>query len=626
MSDAGLSDFMIFESEGHRTALLDSLKSLYDTKQLVDVTLCVQNRKFQCHRNVLAATSPYFRAMFTTDLSESRRDTVTLYEVDPASVKLIIDYCYTGSVDITSHNAQNLLAAASLLQLLPIQKACAKFMESQLDVSNCVGIHYFAHIHECRQLRSKALEHIEKHFVEVSQGEEFLQITKDRLVEIIASSELNVEKEETVFEALMRWVRYESEQRAMWLRELLPLIRFGLLTARYIEEHIARDPIVHQCNTCQQILVDIKEFEVSPDTYRGENTFSVVLRSGMIKPEQCILLVGGVDQNKPSINCYNPVTREAYYMGSYHDDRPLGSHYEIEDPACIVTNDNQIFMAGGNYVFKEPLGECPSDEDSFDDYEEETVRKDFCQYDNDHDCWVARAPMLFPKSNFALATIGNNIYCFGGLTLNQHPTEIIEKYDIVQNRWSYVGMMPSTLVDLGTVVYKGSVFVLGGRTGVGAHNVVHRFDPQKLEWISLAGMPTPRFNFGTCLVDDEIYVVGGQIYGHTSQTINREALDSVEIYNIQQNQWRQGPNLAEQMYNVGLFLINGCLYACGTTEYRRSAYRIYRYNVVYKLRLGAKMAWEQVESDLCDIRDFACISAKMHTRKLSQVFRPDVDT
>jgi hypothetical protein len=103
-------------------------------------------------------------------------------------------------------------------------------------------------------------------------------------------------------------------------------------------------------------------------------------------------------------------------------------------------------------------------------------------------------------------------------------------------------------------------------------------------------------------------------------------LDSVEIYNIEKNQWRQGPTLPEPMSKAGLFELDGDLYACGTTEIQGSAYRTYRFNVVNKLNL-AKLTWTQAESDLGGtVRDYACVAAKMHTRKLSQVFRPEVDT
>lgn len=616
-------DRMLFENEDHHTAFLQVMQSMYNSKQLVDVTLCVEDEEFACHRNVLAAISPFFRAMFTSALTESRQEMVRLHEVDPVSVNLLIDYAYTGKLEIDKNNVQNLLAAASLFQVIPVHSACAKFMETQLDISNCIGIYYFATVHDCLDLKVKAREHVEKNFIEVSHGEEFLALTADKMAGLLTSNELNVEKEETVYEALVRWVCFDEENRISHLKTLLPFIRFGLLDSHFIREHIKNSPIISKIDNYQQLLASVMDVDVL-DAYNKDLKYSFTLRSGMIKPEHCLLLIGGVDQGRPSVNCYNPLTREVYSMADLIQEAEKVGYYDVEYPACVVTDDNHIYVAGGSYIYHEKNGESPS-EDSFDEYEEETVRKDFFQYDNDHNAWLTRSPMLFPKSNFALAYIDNKIYCFGGLTLNQHPTEIIECFDIAMNRWSYVGMMPTTLVDLSAVVHAGLIYVLGGRTGVGAHNVVMSFDPKRREWTPLAGMPTPRFNFGACVIDGEIYVAGGQIYSYTNHTINRESLHSVEIYDIERNQWRQGPNLPENVYNVGLALIEGCLYACGTTEYQRSAYRINRYNVVYRFDL-TRTSWEQMESDLCDIRDFACVAAKMHTRKISRVFRPEVDT
>lgn len=599
---------------------------MYDENLLTDITICVEKYEFTCHRNVLAASSPYFKTMFTTNLYESQQSQIVLHEVEPPSVELIIQYAYTGKIEITESNVQSLLASSSLFQIASLHAACAKFMENKLDAQNSIGIHCFAHIHNCEDLCIKAKEFIEKNFMEVCNSEEFLSLSYEKISEFISSDELNVDKEEYIFEALMRWVNYDEAMRKICLRDLLPLIRFGLVASKYISDVIAKNRIVKKCKSCLTLLQNIYDFEHSPETYCGEHTFNVSLRSGMIKPEHCLLFIGGLNQSHPSINCYNPLTREAYIMSEFPEVVTTIGYFSVEDPACVVTENNTIFVAGGNYLFHENPMETPSDEDSFDDYDDdEMVRKDFYQYDNDHNKWITKAPMLFPKSNFTLAYLDGKIYCFGGLTVNQHPTEIVECYDISNNRWNYVGMMPTTLVDLSSVVYKSQIYILGGRTGVGAHNVVMKYDPKNFEWTTLAGMPTPRFNCGACVVGGEIYVAGGQIYSQSSHTINRDTLKSVEIYNIDGNQWHQGPELPEDMYNIGLALINGALYACGTTEYQRCTYRIYRYNVVCRLNFS-KYQWEQLETDLCDIRDYVCVSARLHTRRLSRVFRREVDT
>lgn len=52
-------------------------------------------------------------------------------------------------------------------------EACARFMEQQIDDTNCVGILSFAHIHHCQHLSTKAMEHIEKNFQQVV-GQDYL--------------------------------------------------------------------------------------------------------------------------------------------------------------------------------------------------------------------------------------------------------------------------------------------------------------------------------------------------------------------------------------------------------------------------------------------------------------------
>jgi hypothetical protein len=99
----------------------------------------VGNASFSCHRNVLACISPYFKAMFTNDLHESRQQEISLQEVDAESVRSIIEFAYSGRIEISQGNAQSLLAAASLFQVNSVMDACAHFKETQLDELNCIG-------------------------------------------------------------------------------------------------------------------------------------------------------------------------------------------------------------------------------------------------------------------------------------------------------------------------------------------------------------------------------------------------------------------------------------------------------------------------------------------------------
>ena len=542
-----------------------------------------------------------------------------LHDIEPNIVIDVINYAYCGSININKNNAQSLLAASSMLQLPDIKNACADFMVTQLDACNCVGIHMFAELHNCINLQEASFEYILKHFSAVWKGDEFCEIPKDKLEEMLSSNELNVTKEEEVFAALMRWISYNESKRAESITELLENIRFGLLSARFIRTKMATNDVIKASPQCMQMLQTFRDFQTSSP--KRSKCFNTDLRSGMIKPELCFMLIGGCSSPQPHINCYNPFTRETYCMADVKQQHCYSS-YDLVDAACVATPDNSVYVAGGTFVTQSASS---SSEDSFDDECEEVISKACFVFDNDHNSWKVVASMLFPKSNFSLACVQGKLFSFGGLTVKHHPTEIVEKYDIETDRWSYVTVMPAPLIDLRTIEYDDKVFVMGGRTGLGANAEVTLYTPKHNEWQSLTAMPTPRFKFGACLVADDIFVVGGQVFSNHNQTISRELLSSVEIYNISSNQWRQGPNLPVPMYNVSLALHESVMFACGSTETRHHLLPPERKNVVYKLNLHNN-CWQEVESNLCEVRDFACACANLHTRKMSQVFRPDVDT
>lgn len=64
-------------------------------------------------RAILAACSPYFRAMFTGELAESRQTEVTIRDIDETAMDLLIDFCYTSHIVVEEGNVQTLLPAGN---------------------------------------------------------------------------------------------------------------------------------------------------------------------------------------------------------------------------------------------------------------------------------------------------------------------------------------------------------------------------------------------------------------------------------------------------------------------------------------------------------------------------------
>lgn len=89
------------------------------------------------------------------------------------------------------------------------------------------------------------------------------------------------------------------------------------------------------------------------------------------------------------------------------------------------------------------------------------------EYDCKQGVWMKRANMLFAKANLSLCAMGERIYSFGGVSSGQIPLDIVEYYDMNENKWVYVGSMPTPFVAGSVVAYEDKFYVLGGRNGVG---------------------------------------------------------------------------------------------------------------------------------------------------------------
>ena len=97
------------------TSVLMVLNELRVRGELCDMSLHVDDACLHAHKTVLSASSPYFRAMFTSTYAEASRHDVELKGVTASALEEIIRYFYTSRVDISTENVQELLQARTLV-------------------------------------------------------------------------------------------------------------------------------------------------------------------------------------------------------------------------------------------------------------------------------------------------------------------------------------------------------------------------------------------------------------------------------------------------------------------------------------------------------------------------------
>ncbi len=125
-------------------------------------------------------------------MAESAQLEVELKSVSADVMEALLDFVYTGQVRVNMENVQELLPAASLVQMEGVKTVCSAFLFGQVDASNVLGIRRFAELHSCGDLEIFAKNYAAHNFETVVEYEEFLFMGAEELIELLSREDLHV--------------------------------------------------------------------------------------------------------------------------------------------------------------------------------------------------------------------------------------------------------------------------------------------------------------------------------------------------------------------------------------------------------------------------------------------------
>ncbi|XP_001606154.1 speckle-type POZ protein B-like [Nasonia vitripennis] len=144
-------------------------EQLIELERFSDVCLIVVDEavRLPAHRNVLAARSPVFAAMFEHDMRESQDGTVQIYDFDAETIRAMLRYIYTGRLDDIELRADKLLGAADKYALDGLKFACEQTLCAQLSVPAAAEYLVVAELHSAYRLKAKALSFVRANLKQV---------------------------------------------------------------------------------------------------------------------------------------------------------------------------------------------------------------------------------------------------------------------------------------------------------------------------------------------------------------------------------------------------------------------------------------------------------------------------
>ncbi|XP_055021770.1 kelch-like protein 17 isoform X1 [Boleophthalmus pectinirostris] len=546
----------------------DSFVSMNRMRQrglLCDIVLHVSNKEIKAHKVVLASCSPYFHAMFTNEMSESRQTHVTLHDIDPQALEQLVQYAYTAEIVVGEGNVQTLLPAASLLQLNGVRDACCKFLLSQLDPSNCLGIRGFADTHSCSDLLKSAHKYVLQHFVEVSKTEEFMLLPLKQVLDLISSDNLNVPSEEEVYRSVLSWVKHDIDGRRQHVPWLMKCVRLPLLRRDFLMSNVDTELLVRHHSECKDLLIEALKYHLMPEQ-RG------VLSNSRTRPRRCegaspvLFAVGGGSLFAIHGDCEAYDTRtdrwhmvasmstrrarvgvaaignRLYAVGGYDGTSDLAT-VESYDP---ITNAWQPEVSMGTRRSCLGVAVLHGLLYAAGGYDGASCLNSAERYDPLTSTWTSIAAMSTRRRYVRVATLDGSLYAVGGYDSSSH-LATVEKYDPQSNTWTAIANMLSRRSSAGVAVLDGMLYVAGGNDGTSCLNSVERFNPKTNTWEAVAPMNIRRSTHDLVAMDGWLYAVGGND--------GSSSLNSIEKYNPRSNKWVAASCMFTRRSSVGVAVL-----------------------------------------------------------------------
>ncbi|NWX18759.1 ZBT8A protein, partial [Aegotheles bennettii] len=133
------------EISSHQFHLLQQLNEQRRQDLFCDCSILVEGKVFKAHRNVLFASSGYFKMLLSQSSKEATQSTTATFQAfSPDTFTVILDFVYSGKLSLTGQNVIEVMSAASYLQMTDVISVCKTFIKSSLDISEKEKDRYFS--------------------------------------------------------------------------------------------------------------------------------------------------------------------------------------------------------------------------------------------------------------------------------------------------------------------------------------------------------------------------------------------------------------------------------------------------------------------------------------------------
>lgn len=520
---------------------LQSIRQLWMDRVGCDVILKARGASFHVHRVILAASSDYFRGMFTLGMRESLQPCVTLPFLLASELEVLIGSSYSGAVPLSWSCVFEITGTSLQLQYQPALSLCLSFLQQEINPHSCLDVAAFAEAYDMVPLLEVADDFVLRQFQKVACTSKFKDLPAKHLLKYLNSCSLCVPSELVVFKAVVAWIQAKPKRRVKLANELMKTIHFPLMTFKEFKE-------VQSLNMwSDHSLAELYE-AVFEDFCSNETAPQSQCR--IYLPKDSLVLIGG-DQICEDLGDRS-ISRELWFGNSLVNHtgikkamewRRLG---EMPEPARfrheVAVLNGQLYMFGGKRYY------------GINDTLDSVYR-----YDPLQDSWEKLAEMQEKRCAFSVVVLDGNIYAIGG-HCDPDYIESVEQYSPTANSWGFTCPLDLPLSGHVAKVLQGQIFVSGGlNSDYQCLASMFLYHPETGSTY-LANMTQPRAHHCMETLGDRLYVAGGITTDANMTIIDHLAC---EVYNPMADSWTAIISLPVPHVGAGSAVLEGKFYVLG---------------------------------------------------------------
>jgi hypothetical protein len=148
-----------------RSPHLKGLETLRESESFTDIKFVCGQREIPCHKVMLAAFSPVFRAMLEGErFAESKDGKIEIKDFPAAEVELVVKFIYSQDTDIIGEHLETLLAFADKYDIQILKTPCETMLAGTIAQTNAITMLRLSNDTNAETLKSSIVNFMKSHW------------------------------------------------------------------------------------------------------------------------------------------------------------------------------------------------------------------------------------------------------------------------------------------------------------------------------------------------------------------------------------------------------------------------------------------------------------------------------